>query len=144
MELAKAAYDYTANEEGELSFKEGDIITVASKHPSGWWTGSCGGASGTFPSNFTEPYTAPRTLEVLLKVQSYLCCSCRARNKTKANEGDPASPRPFRFRWWSGPNVRAPSKASSSRTGKRRGSGSTSSPHHNGSSGKERHQGSKR
>lgn len=59
-EQVKAAYDYAATDAGELSFAEGDIITVTAKHPSGWWTGTLkNGTSGTFPSNFTEPYTAP-------------------------------------------------------------------------------------
>ena len=55
-----AEYDYTANEAGELSFKEGDIITVTAQHPSGWWTGTLNGSTGTFPSNFTKAYQAPR------------------------------------------------------------------------------------
>lgn len=34
-----AAYDYDAQESIELSFKEGDIITVLKEDPSGWWKG---------------------------------------------------------------------------------------------------------
>lgn len=53
----KASYDYSAQDQGELSFQEGDIIQVVSQHPSGWWTGELNGRKGTFPSNFTEAYT---------------------------------------------------------------------------------------
>lgn len=55
----KAVYDYSSNESGELSLKEGDIIKVVSQHPSGWWTGELNGAKGTFPSNFTESCAPP-------------------------------------------------------------------------------------
>ena len=67
----KAAYDYTANETGELSFKEGDVITVTAQHASGWWTGELKGARGTFPSNFTEP-CAPPVVGLLSVVYLYL------------------------------------------------------------------------
>lgn len=36
-ESVVALYDYTADEEGELTFKEGDIIHIIAKDPSGWW-----------------------------------------------------------------------------------------------------------
>jgi hypothetical protein len=36
-ESVVALYDYTADEEGELTFAEGDIIFVITKDPSGWW-----------------------------------------------------------------------------------------------------------
>lgn len=37
--LAKAKFDYTAQEDGELSFKAGEEITVLKEDPSGWWEG---------------------------------------------------------------------------------------------------------
>eukprot|EP01100_Stratorugosa_tubuloviscum_P008835 TRINITY_DN368_c0_g1_i2.p1 TRINITY_DN368_c0_g1~~TRINITY_DN368_c0_g1_i2.p1 ORF type:complete len:466 (-),score=291.80 TRINITY_DN368_c0_g1_i2:170-1567(-) len=52
--LAKAVYDY-AGEEGDLSFNEGDIISVIdTSDPGGWWQGELNGAVGVFPSNFVE------------------------------------------------------------------------------------------
>jgi len=46
-------YTYTADEEGELTFKEGDPIYVLSKDPSGWWRGRTeAGDEGDFPSNY--------------------------------------------------------------------------------------------
>ena len=53
----KALYDFEAQQDGDLSFNEGDIITVTdTSDPSGWWVGEIEGVSGVFPSNFVEPY----------------------------------------------------------------------------------------
>ena len=53
----KATWDYNANEPGELNFKIGDIITIVTEDPSGWWVGELNGQKGQFPLNFTEVYT---------------------------------------------------------------------------------------
>jgi len=51
----KALYDYTGENDGDLAFKEGDLINVIDKSdPSGWWEGEVGGVRGFFPSNFVE------------------------------------------------------------------------------------------
>lgn len=51
----RALYDYEGEKEGDLSFKEGDIIAVLDKSdPSGWWQGSLNGVTGYFPMNFVE------------------------------------------------------------------------------------------
>ncbi|KAH3744713.1 protein kinase C and casein kinase substrate in neurons protein [Pelomyxa schiedti] len=52
----RAMFDYTGQEDSELSFVEGDIILVENKDPSGWWKGTlgAGGKSGLFPSNYVE------------------------------------------------------------------------------------------
>jgi len=53
LDTVSALYNYTADEEGELTFKEGDTIYVISKDPSGWWRGrTVAGAEGDFPSNY--------------------------------------------------------------------------------------------
>lgn len=60
--FAKAIYDYDAVESEELSFHEGDIITVTSKmvdDDDGWWEGSVNGASGVFPSLLVEETKPP-------------------------------------------------------------------------------------
>ena len=57
-EYVKALYDYTAGEDSELSFKEGDVIQVVDREGDGnegWWTGLLRGKTGTFPTNFTSP-----------------------------------------------------------------------------------------
>jgi hypothetical protein len=45
---ARALYDYTSAQAGDLSFREGDIITVTEKTDSSedWWTGKVNGQSG--------------------------------------------------------------------------------------------------
>jgi hypothetical protein len=53
-ELVKALFDYVPAEEGELAFAGGDEITVTHKDESGWWTGTCNGATGVFPANYTD------------------------------------------------------------------------------------------
>nr|KAJ3423287.1 Unconventional myosin-Ie [Polyrhizophydium stewartii] len=50
----KALYNYDASEADELSFKAGDIITITAKDDPGWWTGTLGGRSGLFPSNYVQ------------------------------------------------------------------------------------------
>jgi hypothetical protein len=47
---ARALFDYTATDDGELSFKEGELINIILKDPSGWWQGELNGVIGVFPS----------------------------------------------------------------------------------------------
>ncbi|KAJ2882808.1 actin binding protein [Coemansia aciculifera] len=52
---ATAVYDYDADEEGELSFKEGEIITHIEFPSSEWWEGvNQKGEYGLFPANYVE------------------------------------------------------------------------------------------
>ena len=51
---ARAQFDYTATEAGELTFQADDIITNIKKDDSGWWTGQCKGQQGMFPSNYVQ------------------------------------------------------------------------------------------
>lgn len=46
-----ALYNYDATEADELSFKIGDVIFITRKDDPGWWTGTCNGKTGLFPSN---------------------------------------------------------------------------------------------
>jgi len=51
----KALYDYEAEDETELTIKEGEILHVISE-TDGWYFGSnTQGKEGNFPSNFVEP-----------------------------------------------------------------------------------------
>jgi hypothetical protein len=50
-----ALYDYEATDEGELTFKQGDVITVLEKYENGWWSGELRSQAGVFPVNFTKP-----------------------------------------------------------------------------------------
>ncbi|KAI8320563.1 hypothetical protein GQ54DRAFT_290987 [Martensiomyces pterosporus] len=57
----RALYDYDAEAETELSIRDGDVISVLSVSPDGWWEGELTDRAtgqprrGTFPSNFTDP-----------------------------------------------------------------------------------------
>lgn len=55
-EKAVARFSYHAENEDELSLKEGDIITVIEKELEdvGWWKGEINGRIGVFPDNFVE------------------------------------------------------------------------------------------
>lgn len=48
----KALYDFEPNEEGELGFKEGDIIKVLDSAYRDWWKGEAHGQTGIFPVNY--------------------------------------------------------------------------------------------
>ncbi|XP_074646958.1 1-phosphatidylinositol 4,5-bisphosphate phosphodiesterase gamma-1-like isoform X2 [Tubulanus polymorphus] len=51
----KALYDYTSNQDDELSFCKHAIITNVAKTDEGWWRGDYGGKKqGWFPANFVE------------------------------------------------------------------------------------------
>nr|XP_057915746.1 SH3 domain-containing kinase-binding protein 1 isoform X2 [Doryrhamphus excisus] len=55
-ELCKVLFPYEAQNEDELSIKEGEIITIITKEcaDAGWWMGEVGGRRGVFPDNFVK------------------------------------------------------------------------------------------
>nr|XP_006816344.1 PREDICTED: growth factor receptor-bound protein 2-like [Saccoglossus kowalevskii] len=46
----QAMFDFDPQEEGELRFRRGDIITVLDKSDPNWWKGQCHGVTGMFPA----------------------------------------------------------------------------------------------
>ena len=50
----RALYDYEADDQTSLSFRQGDIIQVLTQLESGWWDGVIHGYRGWFPSNYCE------------------------------------------------------------------------------------------
>uniref|UniRef100_A0A3B4EIV0 Intersectin-1 n=1 Tax=Pygocentrus nattereri TaxID=42514 RepID=A0A3B4EIV0_PYGNA len=57
MELGEeyiAMYTYESSEQGDLTFQQGDVITVLKKEGD-WWTGTVAGKTGVFPSNYVKP-----------------------------------------------------------------------------------------
>uniref|UniRef100_A0A8C8GA84 Intersectin 1 (SH3 domain protein) n=1 Tax=Oncorhynchus tshawytscha TaxID=74940 RepID=A0A8C8GA84_ONCTS len=49
-----AMYTYESNEQGDLTFQQGDVIVVTKKEGD-WWTGLVSGKTGVFPSNYVKP-----------------------------------------------------------------------------------------
>ena len=52
-----ALYNFTAQAEGDLTFKTGDRIEVVKRGEDGneWWVGKLNGVQGQFPANYTQP-----------------------------------------------------------------------------------------
>jgi len=51
---AVALYDFEAQDEEELSFKEGDIITLSDYSDEAWWYGTLNGIEGRFPASYVN------------------------------------------------------------------------------------------
>lgn len=51
---AKALYDYTGQTDEELSFHEGDLLSIHQKDPGGWWEGELNGRKGWVPANYLQ------------------------------------------------------------------------------------------
>jgi len=50
-EQYRALYNFDGEQDGDLTFRKGEIIYVQKKEGS-WWEGTCNGKSGAFPSNY--------------------------------------------------------------------------------------------
>ncbi|XP_036377713.1 SH3 domain-containing kinase-binding protein 1 isoform X2 [Megalops cyprinoides] len=55
-EYCKVIFPYEAQNEDELSIKEGEIVAIISKEcaDAGWWLGELNGRQGVFPDNFVK------------------------------------------------------------------------------------------
>ncbi|KAI1495024.1 BAR-domain-containing protein [Biscogniauxia mediterranea] len=56
VETVTALYDFSAQAEGDLSFRAGDVIEIVSRtqNENEWWTGKCHGKQGQFPGNYVK------------------------------------------------------------------------------------------
>ena len=43
-------------EQGELEFRRGDVLTVTDRSDQHWWTGELGNRRGLFPATYVTPY----------------------------------------------------------------------------------------
>ena len=51
---ARACYDFTRQEDGELQFNKGDVIDLLDTSNSQWWKGQLNGEAGYFPATFVQ------------------------------------------------------------------------------------------
>ncbi|KAI9491309.1 hypothetical protein BDB00DRAFT_734672, partial [Zychaea mexicana] len=53
---ARAVFNFAGEQDGDLPFRKGDIITVTKKTDTqhDWWTGTLNSRTGIFPANFVE------------------------------------------------------------------------------------------
>ena len=47
-------YEYTAEQNDELTLEVGDVLTNVIKAEGGWWKGTLNGTTGMFPDNFVK------------------------------------------------------------------------------------------
>eukprot|EP01104_Vermistella_antarctica_P007235 TRINITY_DN1798_c3_g1_i1.p1 TRINITY_DN1798_c3_g1~~TRINITY_DN1798_c3_g1_i1.p1 ORF type:complete len:389 (-),score=127.13 TRINITY_DN1798_c3_g1_i1:106-1272(-) len=50
----KALYTFAAEDDSELPFSAGDVITITRQDDPGWWIGEYNGKTGMFPSNYVQ------------------------------------------------------------------------------------------
>ena len=51
---AEALYDFEAENEAELPFREGDMITLLARIDANWYEGSLRGRTGLFPVTYVK------------------------------------------------------------------------------------------
>uniref|UniRef100_A0A3B3IJF9 Osteoclast-stimulating factor 1 n=1 Tax=Oryzias latipes TaxID=8090 RepID=A0A3B3IJF9_ORYLA len=96
-----AMYTYESSEQGDLSFQQGDIVMVTRKEGD-WWTGTVGGKTGVFPSNYVKPRDSAMEVRALFFLQwsgldqkltvfpflSSVSGTCRQDRKSREEVGD--------------------------------------------------------
>ncbi|XP_018398634.1 PREDICTED: intersectin-1 isoform X2 [Cyphomyrmex costatus] len=66
IERVMALYPYQAQNEDELSFEKGDVISVLAKEEASWWRGELNGVSGVFPSNYVSPMSNELMVDTMM------------------------------------------------------------------------------
>lgn len=57
--LVQAMFDFTPQEENELAFKRGEVITLVNCEDENWWEGSLNNRTGMFPASYVCPFNRP-------------------------------------------------------------------------------------
>ena len=76
---AVVMYEYSAQQDDELTMKVGDVIRSVVKMDGGWWEGELNGKRGVFPDNFVKVSNQPSlsirsvTLSKLIYTVSQFC-----------------------------------------------------------------------
>eukprot|EP00794_Sanderia_malayensis_P009112 gene9112-10085_t len=52
----RAAFDFAAQDDEEVSFLRGDIVEVTQKYNENWWIGKVKGQSGMFPASYVKKF----------------------------------------------------------------------------------------
>ncbi|XP_037904552.1 uncharacterized protein LOC119647598 isoform X1 [Hermetia illucens] len=65
--IVQAEYSFRGDNNDELCFKKGDIITVTQREEGGWWEGTLGDKTGWFPSNYVKEYKASLPLSETIR-----------------------------------------------------------------------------
>jgi hypothetical protein len=55
VQQVRANFEFHAENDAELSFRVGDVITVLNQDDPGWWEGELNGHRGLFPANYVDP-----------------------------------------------------------------------------------------
>lgn len=59
----QAEYSFQGENNDELRFKKGDIITVTQREDGGWWEGTLNDTTGWFPSNYVKEFKGKFSIE---------------------------------------------------------------------------------
>lgn len=52
--IVQAEFSFKGENNDELCFNKGDVITVTQREDGGWWEGTLGEMTGWFPSNYVK------------------------------------------------------------------------------------------
>ena len=96
----RAVFDYTAEEEDELSFSEGDILYVVDSSDPDWWKARCKGVEGLIPTNMVESASGDGSTgpmhDAAKRGNLELLRECLS-NRMPVNQADPAGNSPLHW-----------------------------------------------
>uniref|UniRef100_A0A0A9ZJ98 Rho guanine nucleotide exchange factor 7 n=1 Tax=Lygus hesperus TaxID=30085 RepID=A0A0A9ZJ98_LYGHE len=85
--MVQAVYSFKGQNNDELCFKKGDIITVTQAEEGGWWEGTFRDVTGWFPSNYVKEYKPSENVSLSpLKTGSDLVAQQRAYRTVVLND----------------------------------------------------------